>query len=86
MFKTIKSPAQDDKLCTMIMAHLVISKNISFDRLVSMTSQYLSDLQNSRDVFEQDEINSFLNEIYFFCSLNRGMSYWQRVLTAAKNR
>lgn len=68
------------------MAHLAISKNISFDRLVSMTSQYLSDLNNACDLFEQEEIHSFLNEIYHFCCLNRGMSYWQRVLTAAKNK
>jgi hypothetical protein len=50
-----------------------------------MTSDYLTKLDKATDPFERGEINSFLNDLWYFCSFHRGTAYWQRVLTAAKN-
>lgn len=66
------------------MAHLSIGKNISYNRLVELTGKYLGELSDASDIFEREEINGYLNDLYSFCSLNRGMQYWTRVLTAAK--
>ena len=82
--KTSKSPAQDDKLCNKAMAHLSIGKNTSYNKLVELTGKYLGELSGASDIFEREEINGYLNDLYSFCCLNRGMQYWQRVLTAAK--